>query len=468
MTDAWARGRPLRVEPLVVAGADRPQPVLRLHPRDAERLAGFVHIDLYEFAWQRLVAGRAGPLGVLQWLLQTGLAPLHVRRSWRLLAIAGTSEWNLALRHAAIAGGMLLFLLSLLLALAISLLQIPTLLPTLQRVAAEVVASWSWLTGLGLAVTLIAALLAVSMAWGLVADAVEEWALRRAQLPQGWAGGYAGERRLWLQAALIALALTSALALLAGFASRDAWAAVASALATLAANPSLLRATMALLALGWSWRWLRSHLGDIALYVKGAADSPFGRTRARLQAALVAQLRGLLLADAGYEVVVLVGHSLGSVLALDALDILAMEGATGGTSGSSPDLQRLRGLFTFGSPLDKVAYLFRERIADDEAVRSQLVAFWRGVRRRSEPRDAGPYAIEGGREGYPRLRWWHLHAPLDPISDPLWLYRVDVRHTLHGVPWWAAHGHYWRDPRVFALLRELLEGLAPSTTRHRG
>jgi len=468
MTDAWARGLPVRVEPAVVASADRLQPVLRLHPLAADEVAGFARIDLYEFAWQRLVAGRAGPWGVLQWLLQTGLAPLHVRRSWRLLAIAGTSPWNLVLRHAAIASGLLLLLLTLLLALAIGLLQLPPWLPLLHRAVAGVAAGWSWWAGLGVALTLIAALLAASMAWALLVDSYEEAALRRARLPDGWAGGFAGARRSWLPAALLGIALAAALALAAGVANRDAWTALAAALAPLALPPGLPTAAGALLALLWSWRWLQSHLGDIALYVKGPADSPFGRTRARLQGALVAQLRALLSADpdAGYDVVVLVGHSLGSVLALDALDILAMEGIAHGAAGPNPDLQRLRGLFTFGSPLDKVAYLFRERIADDEAVHAQLAAFWRGTRRRPEPRDPGPYALAPRPEGLSRLRWWHLHAPLDPISDPLWLYRVDARHTLTGGPWWGAHGHYWRDPRVFALLRELLEGLAPSTAAH--
>jgi hypothetical protein len=465
MTDARSRGARLRASARAVPGSEGIEPCLRLEGSAGEGLAGFASVDVYEFAWQRLVAGRASPLAVLQWLLQTGLAPLHVRRSWRLLAIAGAPSARVVFRHVWIASAVLLLWLTLLLALALSGLQLTTLLPALVPALVGAAGRWSELAALGVAATLIAAAVALSMAVAMVADAVEELGLRRAQLPDGWAGGYAGARRAWLPAALWGVALTSALALSAGWAARGAWRELGLALAPLAATPALVTGLAAAVALLVSWGAVRSYVGDIALYVKGPADSPFARTRARLQAALVARLRTLVAADRyePYDAVLLVGHSLGSVLALDALDILAAEArAERADSGGVAALQRLRGLFTFGSPLDKVAYFFRERIGDEEAVRAELAAFWRGTRRQREPRDPGPYALEPTAPSYPWLRWWHLHAPRDPISDALWLYRVDARHVLAGGSWWGAHARYWRDPRTYALLRQLLAELAAS------
>ena len=473
MTDALDRGQRLRATPRVVPGAAGIEPCLRLEGRAGEGLAGFVSVDVHEFAWQRLVAGRASPVAVLQWLLQTGLAPLHVRRSWRLLAVAGASPARVVIRHGWIASAVLLLWLTLLLALVLSSLQLIALLPRLAQVVMSAAGSWSGLVLLGLAVTLIAAALALSMGLALVVDAIEEGALRRARLPGGWAGGYAGARRAWLPAALVGVALTGGSAAFASWAVLGAWRELLAALAPLVATPALLTGAAAAGLLGWSWGVARSYLGDIALYVKGPADSPFARTRARMQTALVAQLRALIAADRAepYDAVLVVGHSLGSVLALDALDILAAQEAAEGDARAARDarserrrdseeLQRLRALFTFGSPLDKVAYFFRERIGDEEAVRAELAAFWRGTRRRREQRDPGPYALVPTEPNYPWLRWWHLHNPRDPISDALWLYHVDARHVLATGPWWGAHGRYWRDPRTYRLLRQLLEEAA--------
>lgn len=461
MTDAHRRGTPWRAEAVVVAGAAGAEPLLRLRAHGNADTAGFERVDVTEFAWQRLVAGRVGSWAVLQWLWQTGLAPLHVRRSWRLLANGGASPWGLVLRHVLIASSVLLVLLILLFAVALGVVQVPRLLPGLLVALAEGAARLAWPTVAGMALTLVAALVAASMVWGLLADALEVTALRRAQLPWGWAGGYAGALRAWVPAALLGVLALGALAILAGSVTRSGWLVLAASLAPLASTPALLTSAVAALGLMWSWGLVRSYVGDIALYVKGPADSPFGRTRACLQRALVAQLRELIRErdEEGYAAVVLVGHSLGSVLALDALDILAAEAG----AGEPLALRRLRGLFTFGSPLDKVAYFFRERIDDGEAVHAQVASFWRGARRRHDLRDPGPFRVEMPEASYDWLRWWHLHAPLDPISDPLSLYRVDARHTLRGITPWGAHQAYWHDPRCYALLRALLEELAAST-----
>lgn len=38
------------------------------------------------------------------------------------------------------------------------------------------------------------------------------------------------------------------------------------------------------------------------------------------------------------------------------------------------DPQKLRGLVTFGSPLDKIYYFFREHVTEDQAMRAQILS----------------------------------------------------------------------------------------------
>jgi len=78
-------------------------------------------------------------------------------------------------------------------------------------------------------------------------------------------------------------------------------------------------------------------------------------------------------------------------------------------------LLKLRGLLTFGSPLDKIADFFRERVPDGHAVHAQLASFRHASRRRPSRRDDGPY------------------------------------------PWpWTAHERYWGDPETYRALTDLL------------
>ena len=94
-----------------------------------------------------------------------------------------------------------------------------------------------------------------------------------------------------------------------------------------------------------------------------------------------------------FDQVVLSGHSLGSVIAYDtvnellsrvwATQELSRTGADAAQTLTRTDLEKLRGLVTFGSPLDKVCYFYREHVASDEAVRAQILLFLYSLLRRS-------------------------------------------------------------------------------------
>jgi hypothetical protein len=267
----------------------------------------------------------------------------------------------------------------------------------------------------------------------------------------------------------------------------DAWRALAGVVRAVADAPSLVAGVLAAAGLAALARALATHVGDIALYVTSDTSSAFHRGRREMQAAATALLAELLLrgegasadvsadevadaavssagaaafeAAAPYDAVILVGHSLGSVIALDALDGVAREARLEEdvpTARRPLPLLKLRGLLTFGSPLDKTAYFFRERVGDGDAVQAQLASFRHASRRRPSRRDDGPYRLARYDVPFGWLRWLHLHAPADPISDPLVFYQVDERRQ-RPYRWpWTAHGRYWDDPATYQALVDLL------------
>lgn len=104
-------------------------------------------------------------------------------------------------------------------------------------------------------------------------------------------------------------------------------------------------------------------LGDVAVYVQKDENSADFRARQ----AVIGTCEDVLgqVAAAGYTEIVVLAHSLGAVIAYDALTGLGRRG--------SPVNQRVVALVTFGSALEKVRYFF-DRKADDSAQRTADVA----------------------------------------------------------------------------------------------
>jgi hypothetical protein len=73
-----------------------------------------------------------------------------------------------------------------------------------------------------------------------------------------------------------------------------------------------------------------------------------------------------------YDRLVIVGHSLGSVVAYDTLN--AMIVADNHANKERKVAERTSMLLTFGSPLDKTAYVFRNHKAIEAEVRGALAA----------------------------------------------------------------------------------------------
>jgi hypothetical protein len=200
-------------------------------------------------------------------------------------------------------------------------------------------------------------------------------------------------------------------------------------------------------------RILIKFLGDVALYVTADEKSSFFRTRELILSGATRQLRTLL-QDRSYSAVYLAGHSLGSVIAYDTVNRLAREvrSDSEGAAGKleQEELDRLYGLLTFGSPLDKVYYFFRTLVGERQVVRAQLLSSLHGFHQQASGRDYGHFRFRPYRIPEPGdFRWLNVYAPADPVSGFLDFYRVSTQVRR---PYWnplGAHLQYWNDPLFY-------------------
>lgn len=238
-----------------------------------------------------------------------------------------------------------------------------------------------------------------------------------------------------------------------------------------------LRASLAVLILGGEMfvflRLIRGFLiefgGDVAAYVAPFKVSKFeeirhaiqerGRTVARFIYAVRAPGSDRPL----YDRVMVVGHSLGSVLAYDTLnDAMSRDASAEGWGAGSPAGQfdvvnRTSLLLTFGSPLDKTAFIFRtQRNALEVSAREKLVS-------------AVQPLIQSYRNR--RCRWINVWSRSDWISGPLGYYDrpqpppgqgiCNIENNESRSPA-AAHTEYWSGSLIPGALHHAITGTCPS------
>jgi hypothetical protein len=121
-------------------------------------------------------------------------------------------------------------------------------------------------------------------------------------------------------------------------------------------------------------RFILQYVGDVAIYVSTNSVNRFSTTREEIQKVTYDLMRAVYAhrTDGAftYQKVVVVGHSLGSVVAYDELNRLLMDDAFAGVHLEAAKRTAL--LLTFGSPLDKVAYIFRSQRPAQCSIRESL------------------------------------------------------------------------------------------------
>jgi hypothetical protein len=157
----------------------------------------------------------------------------------------------------------------------------------------------------------------------------------------------------------------------------DGWADRMAAMAGVRGWVMAFGAVVASLAFVAS-RFIRDYVGDVAVYVSSHKLDRFYATRIAIQQVATDLLRFVYARrgdddEPAYERVVLMGHSLGSVVAYDGLNrMLLDDDATGGVLDVAP---RTTALVTYGSPLDKLAFVFRtQRHLKEGSFRESMAA----------------------------------------------------------------------------------------------
>jgi hypothetical protein len=196
--------------------------------------------------------------------------------------------------------------------------------------------------------------------------------------------------------------------------------------------------------------FLVQYVGDVAAYVASHMGDRFFDVRQRIKDVVSGRARAIYAAggQARYDGVILIGHSLGSVVTYDVLNRLINEDELHRTSTGSPNtvVERTRLLLTFGSPLDKTAFLFATQ-----------------THRLKEGREALATTVQPLIQDYAfrRMRWINIYSPWDIISGALNYYDthnkpvppgIDNRADPDATTLLAAHVEYWTNP----LLRDIL------------
>ena len=193
--------------------------------------------------------------------------------------------------------------------------------------------------------------------------------------------------------------------------------------------------------LGLLWKFLVQFVGDVAVYVSSNQLNVFFETREAIQQTAKDSLRRIYAARTGtgefeYEAVVLVAHSLGSVIAYDAYNALLnddLASCDGLSNGALKIPDRTALLLTYGSPLDKVQFLFRAH----RTVLHQAMARLQGAQQPMLQR------VE-----YRPQQWVSLWSPWDFFSGRLDFFDTSPVDTTPGRP---------RPPRSYVHNHEMTE-----------
>ena len=204
-------------------------------------------------------------------------------------------------------------------------------------------------------------------------------------------------------------------------------------------------------------RVIVQYVGDVVAYVQSHTLDRFQVLRDEIKADVYNRARAIYRAGDelgfAYERVAIAGHSLGSVIAYDALNRLIAEDELSGVKSSAflDVVKRTPLLLTFGSPLDKTAFTFGAQ-REQTGTRYALAATAQPLIQRLD-----------------RPEWVNVHSPWDPISGALDFYdpprkpndepdpkAVRNKQDLDARTLFSAHVEYWDGTLIFDTLLDAL------------
>lgn len=210
--------------------------------------------------------------------------------------------------------------------------------------------------------------------------------------------------------------------------------------------------------------FIAAYVGDIAIYTTTDLKSKHYFIRQQILRGALQSINHLL--DQDYDQIVICGHSLGSVIAYDAINKLNARAHLAPELCKS--LHKLAGFVSFGSPLDKIAFFFREHVQEQQSIRRQIIDqlfSFRAYRLRPERR----YPIIAPlMPQLDHIHWVNYHCAKDPISDRLVFSKMhdddNVELELES-SWGRAHVAYWHSKVFYTdICRRFLQGSPPKSS----
>jgi hypothetical protein len=202
-----------------------------------------------------------------------------------------------------------------------------------------------------------------------------------------------------------------------------------------------------LFAISWGVRlFLIQFIGDVAAYVTPHKLDRFYEMRAQIRQ-WVLNIAQAIYSEPSYERIGIIGHSLGSVVVYDVLNRLMLDDYLNG--GTLDVVGRTRVLVTFGSPLDKAAYLFGLQGHQTTDTREALAASLQPL-------------ICDYKLFRTRLRWINVYSPHDIFAGSLDFYddvdnpdykpgmEVDNQEDEDAVIPVVAHTEYWKATKIYS------------------
>lgn len=181
--------------------------------------------------------------------------------------------------------------------------------------------------------------------------------------------------------------------------------------------------------------------GDVAAYISSHTLDRFQEIRTRIRER-VGTVAKAIYAGKDYEGVVWVGHSLGSVVVYDALNALIMDDELANRQNRA--VERTKLLVTFGSPLDKIAFIFASQLVQATETREALAASFQ------------PMILDYDR--FRSIPWVNIWSRADIISGDLDFYDDlaksngrEVRNLVdkHATTPLLAHVEYWQNRLLY-------------------
>lgn len=223
---------------------------------------------------------------------------------------------------------------------------------------------------------------------------------------------------------------------------------------TLENNPEFLLYLTIYALLIWLLRRFKKLLieypGDVAAYVTSYKLNKFYEIRDRIKekAMLIAKAVYYSVDNENksflYDNIIVVGHSLGSVIAYDMLNSIINDDLM--LNRSYEAVKRTKLFLTFGSPLNKTAFLFRTQLKEDSKTREILAA------------SAQPLICS---YNYRPDKWVNIWSRWDIISSKLTYYdlpqtdnpkKVENIIDLSAMIPLAAHNQYWKNETIINVI----------------